>query len=464
MKPWEKYSQKVAANEAAKPWEKYKEANTQTTPAQESPKEEASSIKNILGKGLDYTLRGLDYAGGVVRTGLADTLLPADQITKADWDKALKGKALQSAEILDRAGVPEMGKLSDIAPGLYSESGDGFALQQGGWADPSTRGALGLALDIGTDPLTYATLGASSAGKAKKLLVAPASEAMEQAGKAIYKSGLKRIDQEAIKYGKEPVSDVLMKYGISGSAGSIQNQMDDLAGKLYKQQQGILQAADEAGQVVPMQDAMKAAENYVAGIRASRDPVKQAAADKLLSSIADYKKLDVMPNGRFGPAQPIGVMQANEFKTSIYDSLPKGAWAEAASGLEPSLIAGKKQQARGLKESVEAAASNIGKGDELKQLNDELGRLLTTKDKALSEANKEANKNLFTSVDGIIAGANNPTMLAVKKAADFAKMTGPRTSTGKFLYNQGKGELSGPIWDILLRQAAIEANQGEQDQ
>lgn len=409
---------------------------------------------------VDYTARGLDYAGGLVRTAIADAALPAEQITGEDWQKALRGQALPSSEILKRSGVSEIATLSDALPELYSKDDSGL-LRKGGWADPSARGALGLALDVVADPLTYFTLGASNLGKAGKLLK-PGSAALESGGKAIYKSGLKRIDQEALKYGKEPVSDVLMKYGISGSADAIQKQMDNLAGALSNKQKGLLELADSAGVSVPMADAMKPAEEYISSIKATRDPVLQDAVSKLEDAVGSYKNLDVMPAHLQGPPQLIGVQQANNFKSSIYDSLPKGAWAESASGMSPALITGKKQQARGLKEAVEQAVDSIGKGDDLRQINDELGRILTTQDKAASEAAKEANKNAFTSVDAMIAGSNNPTMLAVKKAADLAKMTGPRTNVGKFLYEQGRGKTSGPVWDMLLRQAVIGANQEDQ--
>jgi hypothetical protein len=119
---------------------------------------------------------------------------------------------------------------------------------------------------------------------------------------------------------------------------------------------------------------------------------------------------------------------------------------------------------RGLKEAVEDSVQK-SLGDDaaqaLRSKNDELGRILTSKDRALIEAEKEANKNALTSIDAL-AGSVSLKALAMKKAADFAKMTGPRTTTGKFLYDQGRGQLSGPIWDILLRQSAIEANRDEQ--
>lgn len=284
---------------------------------------------------------------------------------------------------------------------------------------------------------------------------------MEDAGKSIYKSGLKRIDQEGLKYGKEPVSDLLIQEGVAGGYGKISSAMDALSADRVAKQKAILAEADKAGIKVDMTDSMKPIDEMIAELKASRDPKAQAVARKLEGESARYKSLDTLPEGVEGPIFPIGVQQANDFKTSIYGDLPKGAFAEAVSGKSPMYISGQKQMARGLKEGVESAAGQINKGDELKQINDELGRLLTSQDRAQAEAIKEANKNAVTSVDAMIAGANNPKMLLLKKAADIAKMTGPRTYTGRTLYNQGKGELSGPIWDLLLRHSLINAPRDE---
>lgn len=459
--------------------------------AEQVPQE--SGLKQKLMKALDIGARGLDYAGGVTRSAIAEgagLLSGKDLIKDGEWKEAFKGNAPNSATIMERAGVPSGASLSELAPSMYSETGDGLPLQKGGWADPDARDAAGLAADIATDPLTYATFGASALGKAGKALK-PVSNTLESTGKSIYKSGLKRIDQEALKYGKEPVSDLLMKYNISGSAGSIQKQMDQLAGDLVGKQKALLAQADQAGNVVDLNKAMAETDQLIAQIRASKDPMLQGVAQQLESEVKGYKALSAspasvttkqVPSAKLdlsNPYQPKQLMeevvetipgrpgvtpsQASGFKTSVYESLPKGAFAEniaVQSGKHPQLLAGQKKIAKGLKESVEDASSGLQvDGLDLKQLNEQLGRVLTTKDKQMAEAFKEANKNLFTSVDGMIAGSQNPWMFAFKKAADVAKMTGPRTTVGKGMSNLGRGALSGPALDVLARELAKEAKQ-----
>lgn len=54
-------------------------------------------------------------------------------------------------EIAQKAGVPNT-SLSDVFPGLYSDTGKGLALQRGGMFDPTASGVAGLGIDIAADP------------------------------------------------------------------------------------------------------------------------------------------------------------------------------------------------------------------------------------------------------------------------------------------------------------------------
>ena len=102
----------------------------------------------------DPVLRGLDYAGGLVRTGVAqgaEAVSGKDIVRDGDWERALKGEAPGSSEFMKNAGVPE-GARVDLNP-----------LMDG---DTSVRDIGGFALDVATDPLTYTGVGAiASIGK-----------------------------------------------------------------------------------------------------------------------------------------------------------------------------------------------------------------------------------------------------------------------------------------------------------
>ncbi len=77
-------------------------------------------------------------------------------------------KAPSGKELLKNAGysIPDTA-LSDVAPSLYNETGEGLPLQKGGWADPTASGVAGFAAEVATDPLTYAPLGAIAKGVGK---------------------------------------------------------------------------------------------------------------------------------------------------------------------------------------------------------------------------------------------------------------------------------------------------------
>jgi hypothetical protein len=119
-------------------------------------------------------LKVLGYPGGLVRGAIAGRLEAATgRDDLVDIKDVLKGEAPSSSEIMEKLGVKEMGSLSDAFPELYSETGKGLPLQKGGMFDPTTRGALGFAGDIVTDPLTYlagagvAAKGAEAASESK---------------------------------------------------------------------------------------------------------------------------------------------------------------------------------------------------------------------------------------------------------------------------------------------------------
>jgi hypothetical protein len=493
-------------------------------PAQKEDEGLWGNVKEAGGKALEMVGRTLDYPGGLARVayqGLQDipyairTQIQDGEIksvSKADdFSRALKGQAPTSEEYMDRIG---------IEPGVGRTLG-------------------GMAKDIALDPLTYMTLGA-----------APLVKQTAKAGKNLYKSGLKAIDEEAKLYNKAPVSELLMKEGVTGSAEQIQKRMDELA-EGYKRERDYILKRARAGEV-DMGEAMAPLMAKIQELRNNGHPDLKALADvfendarKMLDlgakepehilrelpvqskfqgesqMLGDYvpperikiqsksgeglpvqgvmaKGKTILTNkgdevidplslkalkedvfvsrpavpasyvepGYFKPGEVVpetfiqqkpqtvldfGVidpktnqvvdriagpspMKANSWKSIEYNKVGDEAYKEAAKTPMGKELG--KAKARGLKEAVENAVERTtGKqsAEELKDLNDRLGRILTTKEKAAKEATKEIKKNNFTSVDGIIAGLGDFKTLAVKKAADLSNMTGPRTKVGKYM-------------------------------
>jgi hypothetical protein len=254
------------------------------------------SEPGIGSKALDYGLRALDYAGGYGRV-LGGTL--AGQATLADLEKALVGQAPPTSEFIQRAGGGEMGSLSEVLPSLYSKEGKGLSLKQGGPLDITGRGALGFVGDVALDPLTYTGVGpvAKALGKAGKVgqivenVANPVSNLLQSSGKSMYKSGLKKIDQQSLLFGKEPVSELLWKNRVTGSATSIAEQMDTMAERLLKERDAIIQKATEAGGTVNMNAAMQETADHIAKLRASQDPLLQPVADALEAEVKKYTAL-----------------------------------------------------------------------------------------------------------------------------------------------------------------------------
>jgi hypothetical protein len=149
---------------------------------------------------LDYAMRGLNYAGGLGRAAVAGAMEPIVGKDLVSMEQALKGEVPGSAEIMEKAGVPNVA-LSDVLPQMYSKTGKGLALEKGGMFDPTARGAAGLVADIALDPTTYlaAPLKAAqlakagtTAGKALKLseiLINPIGQGVTAGVKGLGKVG-----------------------------------------------------------------------------------------------------------------------------------------------------------------------------------------------------------------------------------------------------------------------------------
>lgn len=67
----------------------------------------------------------------------------------------LQGQKEGFAQVMEQAGVGKGFEFSELAPFLYSDSGDGWKFQRGGAFDPTGRGLGGFVLDVALDPTTY---------------------------------------------------------------------------------------------------------------------------------------------------------------------------------------------------------------------------------------------------------------------------------------------------------------------
>lgn len=381
------------------------------------------TLKDRLAQGLGYLGTGLDYVGGIARTGLS---LPIGDLTglndqpgkelyqEGDLMRALKGNAPTGSEYLERAGVGEHGKLSDLIPKLYSETGEGIALQKGGPLDPTGRGTIGAVIDTAADPLTYLSFGTSAGAKALR----PVATAEKTVGKKVYRSGFKKVDEHLAKYGKEPLSDIMFQEGKSAwTSKGLAHEADDLAEKLKAQRDKLELRADELGADPQMVRAMEPTLEKIKKIRESKDPALQKIADAYEEKVAEY--VGLKPS----------VQQTSGYKTSLYEGIGDPNFEIARNtplGKELD-----KTMARGLKEEIERSADAVAPilGQDIKNVNSKLGSVLSSRKPLQKEISKESSKTFLTSVDPFAAYAG-PGVLAAKKTADALKLPGVRTKLG----------------------------------
>lgn len=109
-------------------------------------------------------------------------------------------RPITGSEVLEKGlGMGEGGKLSDVAPFLFSKTGEGLPLKEGGALDVTTRGAAGFAGDVLTDPLNFLPIGKIAKGAA-----ALAGEGVEKlAGRPV---------REIIYDSMAPIKDLARKF------------------------------------------------------------------------------------------------------------------------------------------------------------------------------------------------------------------------------------------------------------
>jgi hypothetical protein len=354
--------------------------------------------------------RAIDATGGLVRTGLAGAAdIPnmlsggTPRVGPESVALALQGKAPTTDEYLGRFGVPE---------GL-------------------PRGLIGFAGDIATDPLGYGPKVVSGLA--------------EDAGKSIYKSGFKKIDERLAEKGKKAISDVALENKLTGTTKKIKEGLEGVSRKLLTQRDEIYKAVEAAGDTVDLNKAVSHADEVIAKMR--KDPGLADQADDLAEFVDKYRNR--------GSAT---LSDASEFKTNLYDALPQSAWGPFGVKTGGKTI--KKAISKGLREGIEETAEkSVGRGDEVARINKDLSSIMEARKPIDIQIRRGETPNLVTSVDALAAGTvgalANPVAAAgtvgAKKLADLSKTTWLRTNLGKGLIDAGKtGLLDAPAQRGLI--------------
>lgn len=429
-----------------------------------------------------YGLKGLDYAGGMVRTGAAGL---AGQATSDDFEKALKGSAPSISEYLERSGMSDMGKMSDLAPFLFSKDPNSLRPTPGGSFDPTVRGAIGMAADMALDPLTYLGAGPGKAllakmgkvGSAAETVLNPLEKGLQSGGKTVYKSSpiMKAADAVNERFNKGAASDILFENRIAGTGRQVATKAEDLAEATGQKRNAVLRQADDAGGILDMNQAMSPAEEFIHKVRASRDPQLLPVADALEERVAQYKGLqareaqtipgkttlteagaEIIPDQVIPAVRGVKPSEGSGFKSSLYNDTGNSTWDTLRKTPQGDL--GNKTLARGLDQETSRAAERVlpGSGAQIDDLNDTWGALLTPRKALEAEALKGEKKNFITSVDGLTAGLThgNPIVLGAKKLADLLKTNWTHTHGGMLMHDAGKI----PLLDEVARREMINKN------
>ena len=369
--------------------------------AEEVPQEE--SDMGIL----DGASRVLDYPGGFMRAGLANSAGMAMGkglvVNPEDLKAAAKGQGPSSDEYLRRLGVSEGGSFD--VPGI---------------GKVSQRSITGLALDIGTDPLIVLSKLAKGSPYIKKLLNAPGA-ASEALGKAIYKSAL---PAEA----KEAAEAILAQGGPVGGTAKIAQKVDEMSETMGKVRKGMYDRATELGVTIDPAFGLKNAEAVL----------KRHAGNRGLAPA--MQELGEMVN-RYKTGGPVSIDEVSRWKTSLYDSLPKSAFTEHGK------LKGVAQEIKGalaadFRQLIVKAGNKAekGLGDSINALNEKWGTLLDAYQPLQKAIKAEAKGGgaLGRQIDNTVLATGGVRNFIKKKAFDIATSAYAKTLTGRALMAAGE--------------------------
>lgn len=256
-------------------------------------------------------LKAIDYPGSVLRAGVYAPMIEAasGKNLGTSFGKAVRGEESTpgTAELLERGGVPELGRASDVIPG-FAEPGQGgyFQPEKGGALDITGRGLIGFGGDIAGDPLTYGTAGLktgakaleragrSRLGAAARVAAEPIGSAIRGLGKGMYKTGIMPAEMHAKKFGKESLTPTLMGEGIYSAPwkGTISEQMDTLGEGYLADLEARAARSAETGVPARMSDAVQPMLAKAKELRAIGDAPLIKEAQALEARAAELMNLD----------------------------------------------------------------------------------------------------------------------------------------------------------------------------
>lgn len=386
----------------------------------EAPPPEKPGLMSQAGSAI---AKGLDYGGGLVRTGLASVASTAqhaingeigNDVTPEDVGNAFKGQAPGSAEYLRRMGVSEGGSVN--IP-FINKSLTG-------------RGVEGFALDVATDPLTAIAKAVKEIPYIGKIINAPGA-ASDAVGEAIYKSGLSKVDAKLAEKGVAPVSDELFKAGATGTTAQIQQKAHVLSDAMGKIRDSMYQKADQLGSKVNYaEQGFSNAEAVIAKMK--ENSALKPAAESFEQMLEGWKKQG-----------PMSLSNASDIKTELYSGMPASSFGPNGK-MTAKAIQFKQALAADMREAIVDAGNKAekGLGDGVSHINDQWGPLIAAKKPLATQASQAAGQKWGDWIDATLIGSGHLGGFLAKKATQLANTTYARTKFGMALSEAGRNGIA----------------------
>jgi hypothetical protein len=206
---------------------------------------------------------------------------------------------------------------------------------------------------------------------ATKFAEAPVTTALTQAGKGLYRKGIKPLIEAAEKShpGFSDIDELLYSLGVAGTAKTQAKKIEKLADKFGHAADGLEAYAGQRGGTVDMAEALRGAQKELATLaKRGEDP---GAVNKAHEIVDRVRALGVQP-----------LSEAVEVK-KLWQQRARPAYGQG--GLDaPGVAQIRKAGARGMKEGIEEATAKIHPklGADLKRFNEMQSRLLGVQDAA----------------------------------------------------------------------------------
>ena len=475
--------------EDRKKFAKYLEDQGYEVPAGFLPPEEQetyNTAERLVGQAANSNLgkkalKALGYAGNIGRTIVQAPL--SEKVSLSDIPKAITGDfeaPLTSDVLKDEYGWKNTTALSDLVPQAFSKTGNEYLkLKKGGLFDLTGRGVVGGLADMAMDPTTYLSLGsakgmqtlgklaegnkylapiANAGSKAKRAVINtaeklplvdkipqpilnvgefaanPIQKAQEWAGKKLYRSGMKNIDQDLQFLDKAGLADQMLERGPVGFMGSAQDLANEVA-KLKSEAGKIIGETIDTtayyGGKVPIAKASEGPLKIARTLRQSGVPEIAGVADDIENRIIGLY-------AKYGDNIP-----ANEAQ-QLYTDLGKIIdWGGEGAKTDANKAVRSLQQ--GVREQLDTAIKDTLDSEALAKFQDAKKAYASTAsaDKSLAkEIKKEVKRNPITQVDVMLPFVTqNPATaipaVAAKKAVSGLQTTRGATTIGNTMYRTG---------------------------